>query len=235
MNSYGNGHLSDEPERPDIRTLLAASMADEEEPLNAMLAKAMLYSQDADRKLDQAKAARDQAEKYRAEIQKNTIAETEVYCAEVRAEAQRELDDATKVSGEAHATWEAARAELERASDTRTESEAYADKMRSDLDQERTAILTEAVRQAAATRAGAQADAEAVVAERQERADEEIRKALGAIEKMQSAAAAELEAQAMYTEALRFRAASPKWDESDTRRPAKRPVRAKTTRKPVKR
>ena len=66
MNSYGNGHLSDETERPDIRTLLAASMADDEEPMNAMLAKAMLYSQDADRKLEQARAAREQAESARS-------------------------------------------------------------------------------------------------------------------------------------------------------------------------
>ncbi len=234
MNSYGNGHLSDETERPDIRTLLAASMADDEEPMNAMLAKAMLYSQDADRKLEQARAAREQAEKYRAEIQKNTIEETEVYCAELRVGAERERAEAVKTREEAHTAWEAARAELERAGHQRTDAEAYADKIRADLDDERTAILTEAVRQAAVMRNEAQAEADAVVAERQERADEEIRKALAAIGKVQSAANAELEAQAMYTEALRFKAASPKW-EGAARTAAKKPARGRTVRKTAKR
>ena len=40
-----------------------------------------------------------------------------------------------------------------------------------------------------------------------------MRRALRAVEKMQSAAQVELEAQQMYTEALRFRTASPTWTE----------------------
>ncbi|MEE8518592.1 MAG: hypothetical protein V3S98_05670, partial [Dehalococcoidia bacterium] len=60
------------------------------------------------------------------------------------------------------------------------------------------------------------------------------RKALAAIGKVQSAANAELEAQAMYTEALRFKAASPKW-EGAARTPAKKPARGRTVRKTAKR
>jgi hypothetical protein len=81
MNSYGNEHLSDESTRSDILTLFAASICEEDEPMNAMFAKAMLYSQDADRKLEQARSAKEQAEKHRAEGQKNASYETKEYCA----------------------------------------------------------------------------------------------------------------------------------------------------------
>ena len=52
-------------------------------------------------------------------------------------------------------------------------------------------------------------EAAAAVAEQKERMEDEVRHALRAVEKIQSAVQAELEAQQMYTEALRFRTAAP--------------------------
>jgi hypothetical protein len=51
---------------------------------------------------------------------------------------------------DAYATWKAALAELERSGNVRFEAEAYATKIKADLDDERTAILTDDVRPATA-------------------------------------------------------------------------------------
>jgi hypothetical protein len=77
MNAYGNGNILPGPSAPDIRAMLNASFAEEQEPTSAMLARAMIYAQDADRKLEEAKVVRSQAEKYRAEMQRTTVAQTE--------------------------------------------------------------------------------------------------------------------------------------------------------------
>ncbi|MCH8199776.1 MAG: hypothetical protein IIA54_06900 [Chloroflexi bacterium] len=81
---------------PDIRTMLAASSADDNAPLPGMLARAMVYSQEADRKLDRARAMKQEAAKYRDEVQRQTLEQTEAFCAEARAKAEADYDEARK-------------------------------------------------------------------------------------------------------------------------------------------
>jgi hypothetical protein len=184
--------------------MLAASFAEEDEPMSAMLARAMIYSQDADRKLEDAKAMREAAGKYRAEMQKTTMEQTEALCQQMREEAEQ--------------AWDGARAELERAVATREEAEAY-----------RAGIVEQAELEALGMKKAAREQASAESADQQAAVDQEIRKALASIDKMQEAVKAELKAQQMYTEALRFRAASPKWEEADE------PAQAAQAAQPAKR
>ena len=194
---------------PDIRTMLAASSADDGAPLPGMLARAMVYSQDADRKLDRARAMKQEAAKYRDEVQRQTVEQTEAFCAEARAKAEAEYDAARKLRADAEEAYDAGRAELERAATVRAEADAYAESVRAEADTYRQSAEAQAAASTAALTERAQHEAAAAVAEQQERMEEEVRHALRAVEKMQSAVQAELEAQQMYTEALRFRTAAP--------------------------
>lgn len=216
---------------PDIRAMLAAASADDSAPLPGMLARAMVYSQDADRKLDRARAMKQEAAKYRDEVQRQTIEQTEAFCAEARTKAEAEYDEARKLRTDAEETYDAARAELARAATVRADADAYAVMMRTEADDHADGVRAEASTYAETVRAEAdtyrrsaeaqatadtaaltdraQREAVAAVAEQKERMEDEVRQALRAVEKMQSAVQAELEAQQMYTEALRFRTAAP--------------------------
>ena len=196
MNGYGNGTTTRGASAPDIRAMLAASFADEQEPMTAML-----YAQDADRKLHEAKTAKAEAERYRAEMQRST----------------------------AESVWESARAELDRATTLRHESEEIFSTARADADEYRRTAVAEAEREAIAIKDTARSEVNAELAERQAIVDDEIRNALTAIDKMQSAPQAELEAQQMHTEALRFRAASPASEPEPAAAPA--PRQQRTARK----
>ncbi|MCH7608553.1 MAG: hypothetical protein IIC94_08340 [Chloroflexi bacterium] len=215
----------------DIRTMLAASSADDGAPLPGMLARAMVYSQDADRKLDHARAMKQEAAKYRDEVQRQTLEQTEAFCAEARAKAEADYDDARKLRADAEETYDAARAELARAATVRADADAYAASARTEADDHADGVRSDASTYAGTLRAEADAyrrtaeaqaaadtttlkdqaqrEAAADVAEQKERMEDEVRQALRAVEKMQSAVQAELEAQQMYTEALRFRTAAP--------------------------
>ncbi len=194
---------------PDIRAMLAASAADDGAPLPSMLARAMVYSQDADRKLDRARAMKQEAAKYRDEVQRQTVEQTEAFSAEARAKAEREYDDARNLRAEAEETYDAARAELARAATVRSEASAYARSVRAEADAYRRSAEAQAAADTATLREQAQRETAAAVAEQKERVGDEVRHAMRAVEKMQSAVQAELEAQQMYTEALRFRTAAP--------------------------
>ena len=194
---------------PDIRTMLAASSADDGAPLPGMLARAMVYSQDADRKLDRARAMKQEAAKYRDEVQRQTVEQTEAFFAEARSKAEAEYDDARQMRADAEDARATSRAELERAATVRAEADAYAEAVRTEADDYRRSTEAQAAANTAALTERAQHEAAAVVAEQKERMEDEVRHALRAVEKMQSAVQAELEAQQMYTEALRFRTAAP--------------------------
>ena len=222
---------------PDIHTMLSASFADDGAPLPGMLARAMVYNQDADRKLDRARAMKQEAAKYRDEVQRQTVEQTEAFCAGARAKVEAEHDAARKLRADAEEAHTAARAEIERAATIRAEADSYAEALRAETDTyvgnvraEAEAYRRSADAQAAAdtatVREQAKHEAAAAVAEQKERMEEEVRRALRAVEKMQSAAQVELEAQQMYTEALRFRTASPSWAE-----PAPVPVPARSASK----
>ncbi len=194
---------------PDIRTMLAASSADDGAPLPGMLARAMVYSQDADRKLDRARAMKQEAAKYRDEVQRQTVEQTEAFFAEARSKAEAEYDAARQMRADAEDARAASRAELERAATVRAEADAYAEAVRTEADDYRRSTEAQAAANTAALAEGAQHQAAAAVAEQKERVGDEVRHAMRAVEKMQSAVQAELEAQQMYTEALRFRTAAP--------------------------
>ena len=206
---------------PDIRTMLAASSADDGAPLPGMLARAMVYSQDADRKLDRARAMKQEAAKYRDEVQRQTVEQTEAFFAEARSKAEAEYDAARQMRADAEDARAASRAELERAATVRAEADAYAEAVRTEADDYRRSTEAQGAANTAALAERAQHEAAAAVAEQKERMEDEVRHALRAVEKMQSAVQAELEAQQMYTEALRFRTAAPTAAE-----PAPVPVRS---------
>ncbi len=219
----------------DLHAMLSASFARDGAPLPGMLARAMVYNQDAERKLEHARSMKQEAAKYRDQVQRQTVEQTEAFCAEVRTKVEEEYDAARKMRSDAEAAYEAARAEIERAATIRADADshadavraeagAHADAMRAKADSYADAVRTEAdeYRRSAEAQAAeattaiteqAQLDAAAAVAEHRERVEDELRSGLHAVENMQSAVQAELEAQQMYTEALRFRTASPTWIE----------------------
>ena len=209
MNGYGSRQDNQGATAPDIRAMLAASFADEQEPTTAMLARAMIFAQDVDRKLDEAKSMRAEAERYRAEMQKTTVEETEALCREMREEAEQDQASAVEMREETEALWESARAELERATTVRQEAEQFRAAAQTDVEEYRRATVLEAEREAIGIKDAARTEVNLELASRQAEVDDEIRNALAAIEKMQSAAQAELEAQQLYIEALRFRSSSP--------------------------
>ena len=198
----------------DIQTMLAASSADDGAPLPSMLARAMVYSQDADRKLDRARAMKQEAAKYRDEVQRQTLEQTEAFCAEARAKAEADYDEARKLRADAEETYDAARTEADDHADgVRSDASTYAGTLRAEADAYRRTAEAQAAADTTTLKDQAQREAAADVAEQKERMEDEVRQALRAVEKMQSAVQAELEAQQMYTEALRFRTASPTWTE----------------------
>ncbi len=209
---------------PDIRTMLAASLDDDGTPLHGMLARAMVYNQDAERKLERARAMKQEAAKYRDEVQRQTLEQTEAFCADARGKTEEEHEAARKLRADAKEAYDDARAQLERAASIRAEADAYAEavraeagayagSVRAEADAYRGSAEATAAANTAALTERAQLDAAAALTEQKERMEDEVRRALRAVEKMQSAVQAELEAQQMYTEAFRFRSASPTWAE----------------------
>ena len=198
---------------PDIRTMLAASLDDDGTPLHGMLARAMVYNQDAERKLERARAMKEEAAKYRDEVQRQTVEQTEAFCADARGRTEEEYDAACKLRADAEGAYGDARAELERAASIRAEADAYAEAVRAEADEHRRSAEAQTAADTAALRERVQIEAAAALTEQKERMEDEVRRALRAVEKMQSAVQAELEAQQMYTEAFRFRTASPTWAE----------------------
>lgn len=232
MNGYENGSSGRGVSAPDIRALLAASFDDEQEPASAMLARAMIYAQDADRKLSEARSVKTEAERFRAEMQRNTVDQTEALCRQMRDEAEHDSAAAHELREESEAIWESARAELERATVLKEESEQLRIQALADAEEYRRAAVAESEREAINIKDEARTQVNAELALKQEQVDEEIRSALASIEKMQTAAQTELEAQQLYTEALRFRAASPDWEDEAPVTPTPPAKRRSTPRKP---
>jgi hypothetical protein len=215
--------------------MLAASYEDEKEPSSAMLARAMIFAQDADRKLAEARTVKAEAERFRAEMQKTTVDQTEVLVRQMRDAAELDQQTAQELREEAGAVWESARTELERATSLREESEQLRIAAQADAEEYRRAVLAEAEREAIDIKDKARNEVNAELAERQLQIDEEIRNAVAAIEKMQAAAQAEMEAQQLYTEAFRFRAASLNMDEeAETTPQVEAPKRRNSARRPRK-
>jgi len=215
--------------------MLAASYEDEKEPSSAMLARAMIFAQDADRKLAEARTVKAEAERFRAEMQKTTVDQTEVLVRQMRDAAELDQQTAQELREEAGAVWESARTELERATSLREESEQLRIAAQADAEEYRRAVLAEAEREAIDIKDKGRNEVNAELAERQLQIDEEIRNAVAAIEKMQAAAQAEMEAQQLYTEAFRFRAASLNMDEeAETTPQVEAPKRRNSARRPRK-
>jgi hypothetical protein len=234
MNAYRNGITNRGASAPDIRAMLAASYEDEQEPSSAMLARAMIFAQDADRKLAEARSVKAEAERFRAEMQKTTVDQTKVLVKQLREAAEVDQQSAQELREEAESVWESARTDLERATSLREEFVQLRIAAQVDAEEYRQGVLAEAEREAINIKDKARNEVNAELAERQLRIDEEIRNAVAAIEKMQSAAQAELEAPQLYTEALRFRAASPNMEDEreTTPPPVEGPKRRNAARRP---
>lgn len=160
--------------------------------MSAMLARAMIYSQDADRKLEDAKAMREAAGKFRAEMQKSTVEQTKALCQQIREEAEQALTAARDTHAEAGQAWGAARAKLERATATRDEAEAYRTATHAEAEAPRAVVVEQAELEALGMKKAAREQAPAEIADQQATVDQEICKALASIDKMQEAVKAEL-------------------------------------------
>jgi colicin import membrane protein len=222
MESQAN-HIGDGYQRSDGR-VGTLPFGEAPEPITAMLARALMYSQDAERELEHARALKMEAERYRSKVQHDTVEKTEAFCNGLRNKAERELDRAQQALEEAQEKEQAAQAVLKEAQATLADAESQAARTTTDAEAQATKVTAEADEYARSTRAQAEADAKALIertrAELQEevkqqhqRVDEEVRRALNGIEKMHAAVQEELAAQKLFTEALRLRAFAPHQEE----------------------
>jgi hypothetical protein len=186
----------------DIGPFLASLDGNTRQAAENVLARALIYAEDADEALKRAVSIRSEAQRYRAEVETAAVQATERLCAELRAEAQQELDEAREAREEA----EAKKAEAER---ERRQAEA----LRVEADESKKRTEAEARDQAAAVLAEAREQAAKEAAEMRRQVAEEIRKAVAGIQKMRDATQAELDAQKIYTEALRIKAMAPTRDD----------------------
>ena len=238
-SGFAPEHAASAPGDDSNLAAMLASSREGEEPITAMLARAMIYSHDADRKLEQAQALKSEAEKYRSQVQRQSVEATEELCNQMREEADEELDAARRLRTEAEEKWSAAHAELERATVSREEADAYMAAVRTEAEDYRRTIMTHADEETKRIRAEAQTEANDSVTLQKERVDEEIRRAMAGIDKMQQAVQAELEAQQAFTEALRMKALTPRGREpaelaetgSEPSSQAPKPRRRATARK----
>ena len=213
-NGYAQSGADDgHGEDADLAAILTSS-SEADEPITAMLARAMIYSHDADRKLEQAQALKSEAEKYRSQVQRQSVEATEELCNQMREEAEEEADAARRLRTQAEEKWSGAHAELERATVSREEADAYMAAVRTEAEDYRRTVMLQADEETKRIRGEARTEANTSVAIQKERVDEDIRRAMAGIEKMQQAVQAELEAQQAFTEALRMKALSPRGRES---------------------
>jgi hypothetical protein len=115
-----------------------------------------------------AKASRNQAESARQKIANEILAATKEVCQKLISEGELTLDKAKKLEAAAEQKQLDAQSELQRAQTTRSEADAYAEKVRSDAQQQ----AQEAAEQAQATRDDADIWAEKVRSEIQQQTQE---------------------------------------------------------------
>ena len=206
MDSDGDGLTA------ALRTALFDYAAGGGDPGDAALARAILSNQDAERKLHKAKGLRAEADWVKSKVKKTAVEETEVLCAEMRAEGERHLQSALQLHEEAEAKWQTASQEMERAGAACRDAEVYVTALRKEAEDYRQRVMAAAHQEIEEEKERATDEARESVRSHRERVDEEIRQALNAIEMMQQAVQAEFEAQQSFTEALRIRALAPKGD-----------------------
>ena len=212
MDGYDSGSSNNGGTALGIPALFTGSFDDAVEPASALLARAASFANEADLKLREARGVKAEAERFRAEMQKSTVDQTEALYRQIREEAGRARGAAHELGEATLTVWESAKAELERATALKEEAALIRLRATKEAEQYRETALSEAQREAINIKDEARAKVNADLSVRQDQVDQEIRKSLASIEKMQAAGQAEAEAQQLYTEALRFRAASPHWD-----------------------
>lgn len=187
----------------DIGPILASLGDDARQAAENVLTRALIYVEDADEALRSAMSIRTEAERYRSEVETETVQATEQLCADLRVEAQRDLEEAARLREQAQSAWEEADRAREAAETVKIEADAYRVQVETETQEEAQALLKqsqeEAIREANGMR---------------NQAAEEIKKAVAGIQKMKDAAQTELEAQKLYTEAVRIKAMAPSRDES---------------------
>lgn len=196
----------------DIGPILASLGDDARQAAENVLTRALIYVEDADDALRSAMSIRTEAERYRSEVETQTVQATEQLCTDLRIEAQRDLEEAARLHEQAQSAWEEADRAREVAETVKTEADAYQVQIEAQAQEEAKATLEQS-REEAAREAN----------EIRNQAAEEIKKAVAGIQKMRDAAQAELEAQKLYTEATRIKAMAPSRDESTEMLVAKAP------------
>ena len=186
----------------DITPLLASLNTDARQAAENVLARALIFAEDADEALRNAVSIRTEAERYRSEVETETVLATEQLCAQLKAEAQREVDEAGRLRADAEAYFADAQRTLTAAEKEKAEAEEFRKRVEADAGEEAKTLISQA-----------RSEADRETSDMRDRAVEEIAKAVSGIQKMKDAVQAELEAQTMYTEALRIKAMAPSRDE----------------------
>ena len=168
------------------------------------------YSSAVEHQLATATASRSQAEAERQHIAKEILSATKEACREILANAKQALERIKAQSDEAEQQQQEAKLQLEEATSLRAEADSY-----------KKVVLTRADKQAEELLERAKVDAAAASTKLKQQVDFEAQRMLAQAEAMRAAAAEELAAQKIYTEAAMLKAeAHQAWGQLKTASPA---------------
>lgn len=196
------------------------------ESLESLWRQALLIRDFARDEVDATRRRRADAEQVRQQAEQDSIRATEELCADIRAEAQTDLEEAQATLETARDLQEHAEAELDVARSIKEQAEADSTKVRSEAQEAAAAeiraarkmlndaedtnrkILSDAEEQATTMVAEATSEAEASVAKLRAKATEEIQRIAVDIEAARVAAEEELETQRILTDTIRIRSSA---------------------------
>ena len=206
------------------------------ESLESLWRQALLIRDFARDEVDATRRRRADAEQVRQQAEQDSIRAIEELCADIRAEAQTDLEEAQATLETARDLQEHAEAELDVARSIKEQAEADSTKVRSEAQEAAAAeiraarkmlndaedtnrkILSDAEEQATTVIAEATAEAEASVAKLRSKATEEIQRIAVDIEAARVAAQEELETQRILTDTIRIKSSASKVSERKERR-----------------
>ena len=150
-----------------------------------------------DEELSAARSSRTEAERERQKTADEILEATKEVCQRLMADAERAMERARFLEGEADQMHQESGRELERAEVARSEAGSYRERVMVDAQQQAQEILERA-------RSEAQSECQQL----KEQAWQEAQKVMARVEVMKSAAQEELEAQRIYTESARLKTES---------------------------
>ena len=165
-----------------------------EEKVDALWRQVMVYKSFADSDLSEAKARRAEAEAAREQAELEGVSATRALCDRLRAEAQRDSDEAARVKAEAMESRREADAELVGARKTKARAESEAERVVASAKEKAQEILDDA-----------RESASSETTDLRRQALNEIRAVFTRVENMGAAAKEELETQRILTNVARLK------------------------------